>query len=392
MYREYLRLIFKDIRFRKFSSFLTLFAITLGILSIHLIALIGQGFQVSVEKQFEQLGSNRIFISGTDTSAGGLGGKGLTDDEVNLILNKPYIAEASPFYIRIGQVKYGNDFRQGFILGMEFKEESFTDFNLEIEQGRFPQNNERYGAIIGPLAASELFDKEIPLGGNIYVKDTKFKVIGILKAVGNPQDDSQMYFNINTVRDIFGEPKKVNMIQANVVEGYDVEIAKQNLEIALENRLGKDKVEVRTSAQFLETFNSILLIIKMTLGGIALVSLLVGALGIINTMYVIVTEKIKDIGIMKSVGATNMDILLLYMLQAGIFGFLGAILGVTLGSILSVVFEYWAQHSGYTFLTITIDPFITIGLLIFGFIIGIFSGFLPAYRASKLKVVDALRK
>ena len=121
-------------------------------------------------------------------------------------------------------------------------------------------------------------------------------------------------------------------------------------------------------------------------------SLIVGALGIVNTMFVIVTEKIKDIGIMKSIGATNFQILYLFMTQAGLFGLLGAIVGVTFGSIVVFVFEKVAQSTGFGFLTVPIDFTVLFSMLIFGFLIGIFSGFLPARKASKLNVVEAIRK
>jgi putative ABC transport system permease protein len=173
---------------------------------------------------------------------------------------------------------------------------------------------------------------------------------------------------------------------------YDINLASENLEISLENRLGKDTISIITPAQLLEGFNEILDIVKLTLGGIAFVSLIVGGFGIINTMYVIVTEKTKEIGIMKAIGARNEDIFFIYIFQAGLFGFLGAVIGLVLGGIAAKGFEVWAKSFGFEFLEITIEPGITVGLLAFGFVIGALSGYFPAKQASKLQIVDTLRK
>ena len=201
-----------------------------------------------------------------------------------------------------------------------------------------------------------------------------------------------MYISIDTMREEFELGNQVDMMFATVDENYDVDLAAENVKILLENKLGDDSVDVQTFAQLLEQVNTILGIVQSTLGGIALVSLIVGAVGIINTMFVIITEKTKDIGIMKAIGARNGDIFSIYILQAGVFGFLGAVVGVILGALGGLAFGAWAAANGYSFLEITIDPIVVLSLLIFGFVIGALAGFIPAYRASKLSIVETFRK
>jgi putative ABC transport system permease protein len=268
----------------------------------------------------------------------------------------------------------------------------FNSLNLEISEGRFPRQSEKYSVVIGPEAAKNTFDKEIPVGGNIYIKDIKFKVVGILESIGNPEDDKMMIFNIDTLRDLYDEQESIGYMDVIIVEGYDMEIAEENLKITLENKLGEDSVNVIAPTQLLEQVSSILDIIKYTLGGIAFVALIVGAIGIINTMFVIITEKTREIGIMKSIGATNEDILFMYVFQAGLFGFLGAILGVILGSFAAIGFEYVAQQSGFSFLEISIKLDYVVYLLLFGIIIGVISGYVPARKASKINIIEAIRK
>ncbi|MCA9496175.1 MAG: ABC transporter permease [Nanoarchaeota archaeon] len=390
---DYLGLVFEDIRQRKFSSFLTFFAISLGILTIFVIFLLGQGFEDSIAAQFEQLGSNRLYISSSTTNlASGTFTKGLSETELKLIKNKPYVKEAYPYYSKFGQIKYGKEFKSSLLFGSTINENFFKEYNLDIDQGRFPKETEKYSIVIGPTAAKELFEKEIEIGSSLHVKEYKFKVVGILKSVGNPQDDSNIYFPIDTLRNIYGDKDNIGFIDVTINENYDILIAEKNLKILLENKLGKDSIEILAPTQLLEQVGSILDIVKYTLGGIAFVALIVGAVGIINTMYVIITEKTRDIGIMKSIGAKNEDILFMYIFQAGLFGLLGAILGVVIGSFTAKGFEIAAQAAGYTFLEITIYPINIISLLLFGFFIGVLAGFLPAWKASKINIIEAIRK
>lgn len=381
-----------DLMKRKFSSFLTLFAISLGILAIFVISLLSQGFEDSINAQFDKMGSNRLYVLSTTSQLVSTSQtKGLTDNELKLILNKPFVDKAYPYIMSSGQIKYGNEYSRGTVIGGYFTEEYFDDMGLKMLNGRIPKLSEKYSIMMGPLAATDTFDKEIKVGSNIYLKDTKFKVVGILEPVGSPQDDSQIYFPLDTLREINDYGDSIGILDVVLVEGYDVELAKTNLQIFLDNRLGEDKVNILAPTQLLEQMNGILSIIKLTLGGIAFVALIVGALGIINTMYVVVTEKTKDIGIMKAIGARNGDILLMYMFQAGLFGLLGAMLGVFFGSFAAIGFGAVAQSAGYTFLEIKIIPSYVIGLITFGFVIGVISGYLPSKKASKINVIDAMR-
>ena len=393
MLLDFLRLVFRDLWRRKVSSFLTLFAISLGILTIFVIFLLGAGFESSIEKQFEQIGSNRLYLTSSAQSiASTTFVKGLDDNIISLVEKRSYVDRVYPYYGRVTQVEYSNEFLDVQIFSTVLSEDLFDEFNLGLDKGRFPKESEKYSTVIGSLVAEDLYEKEVLVGSNLYVKGVKFKVVGILEPVGSPPDDSVIYFNIDTIRDVFDAGDSVGFADVIIVEGYDVELAEENLRIFLENRLGEDSFDISSPTQLLEQASSILRVVQLSLGGIAFVALIVGALGIINMMYVIVTEKRKDIGIMKAVGARNRDILFLFVLQAGIFGLFGAILGIFLGSFAAIGFEVAAKASGYTFLEIAIEPQIAGSLLVFGFVIGAVSGFLPAYRASKVNIIDAIRK
>jgi len=320
-------------------------------------------------------------------------GRTLVDDDYKILEHKPYVKSVYPVYFIMNTpIRYGNEFKKAQVTGTFLSKNSFTDFNLKLELGRYPKENEKHIAIVGPEFAYSKFSKDVRIGTNIYINGVKFKVIGILQSLGNPQDDSTVYLPLDTLRDIYNLGNKISMIEVIVPENYNVNLAAENIKRILDNKLGKDSVEVNTMEQFLESFNSVLDIIKLTLGGIALISLLVGALGIINTMFVIITERTKDIGIMKSIGARNSDIFLIYVSQSSIFGLLGGILGIALGIIGALFFEKWAIMAGYTYLSITISPIIVGFMILLSIFIGFISGFLPSYKASKLNIIEAIRK
>ncbi len=391
---DYISFVLNDIKTRKFSSFLTFFAIGLGILSIYLIVLISTGFEQSIQNEFEKMGTNRIIIMPKNSNFASLS-KGLTDKDVNLIENRPYVKEVFPYYVKTLQLKHGNEYITKMVLGSPMTKEHFESFGLDIVEGRYPRESDKYVAIVGPEIKDNFFSKRISVGSSIEIKERKFKVIGITKSLGNPEDDSNIYVDFNALRTLDDDSTNKNtihMMYVTIQENYDVKLAADNIKVFLENRLGKDKVEVQTLEEMLESFNTILNIIKLTLGGIAFVSLIVGALGIINTMFVIITEKTKDIGVMKAIGAKNKDIFSIYILQSGMFGLLGGIFGMIMGNFLAFMFELWAQSAGFTFLEINTSITLMAYLLIFSFSIGAISGFIPSYRASKLKIVDTFRK
>ena len=273
----------------------------------------------------------------------------------------------------------------------KLSEQFFNDFNVEIEQGTFPNPRSRFDIVIGPSVDEDRFSSELRVGSRLVFNDISFRVVGITQETGNPEDDSLIYMQYEALKD-FGIVEEYDML---VIFMRDVELLDRTQEDIIdffEREFGENRVNVLTSRDILEQLNTITGLITGVLGGIAFISLIVGALGIINTMFVIVTEKIKDIGIMKSVGARNSQVLLLFIFQSSLFGILGAIFGIIIGIGALFGIEIALQASGFSFLEITIYPEIVLQMLLFGAIIGAISGFIPSYRASKMNVVEALRK
>ncbi|MBW2996880.1 FtsX-like permease family protein, partial [Candidatus Woesearchaeota archaeon] len=148
---------------------------------------------------------------------------------------------------------------------------------------------------------------------------------------------------------------------------------------------------VSTTDDYMETFGIVLTVVQIVLIGIAAISLLVGGVNIANTMYTSVLERTNEVGIMKAIGARNSDVFLLFLIESGILGVVGGIAGIAVGIGLSKLVAFVAASAGWTFIQTLFPWYLTIGALLFSFAVGAISGTLPAYQASKLKPVDALR-
>ena len=212
-----------------------------------------------------------------------------------------------------------------------------------------------------------------------------------MEEIGNSQDDNSINIDFDTFREIFDAEDRVDAITATAKPGLDMDALKEKTERKLERARGDENFQVMTSANILEQVNSILGIVQFVLIGIAGISLLVGGIGIMNSMYTSVLERTKEIGIMKSVGARNSDILLIFLVESGFIGLIGGIFGVLLGTGMALAVGAIAKQAGFALLKIVIDYKILLFGLSFAFVLGMISGALPAYRASKLKPVDALR-
>lgn len=383
---DFYTIVIKDLIRRKFSTALTVFAISLGILSIFVILSITQSFNESIEGQLSEFGADKIFIQKTGGSEIVFDDQLISEIERNSNIRKVY-----GYAMENLQFQNGRDFISASVLASNLDEDFFEDSTIDIVQGQAPRSNSDFVIVMGPLIAKEGFDRELRVGQSLEVSGTKFKIVGITKEFGNPQDDNTVYMQYD-VLERFGLANNYDMLVPIVVNTQNIENTKSNLEIFFEREFGENRVSVLTSKDLLDQLNTITSLITGVLGGIGFVSLIVGALGIINTMFVIVQEKIKDIGILKSVGAKNREILQLFMFQSSLFGILGAVFGIFLGSLSLLLIQLVLNQLGFTFLEIEFFPVIIFQMLLFGSVVGAIAGFIPSYIASRIDVVEALRK
>ena len=393
MIKEYVSIAYRNVKYRKLRSFLTISGILIGIAAIISLITISQGFGNFVNEQLESIGTTRLFVlpklSGFDFSA-----EGLTEEDVNTINNVVGVDWVNPYLINSDEIIFGKE--KGFIqqiMGMQTVDmkERLETFNTKLEKGRYLIEGEENSIIIGNKLSHDFFDREILVNNQIEIKEKKFKVIGIFEEIGNPDDDNMILMSIDDARELFNKPDEVNFIEVKIEEGTDLDEISQRISDKLETSRDNDFFTVLTPKQQAEQLGSLLSIIQLVLGSIAAISLIVGSIGITNSMFTSVLERTRDIGTMKSIGAKNKDILLMFLFESASIGLIGGILGAALGSFVAIFVGDLAANTGYDLLKIVIEP----GLLALGVFIAIFvscvSGFIPAYKAAKLKPVEALR-
>ena len=392
MLRDYFLMAINSIRHRKLRAWLTVIGIIIGVAAIISLLTVSRSLESTIESQFEQFGANRIIISPKGFQGPGTSSEGLTTNDLKTVKQISGFKYVIPGLFVSTEVKYKDEVGFTLISGIpaENFEEFFLDSGVEIKEGRFIEKGDRFEAVVGSRVVEDMFDSPLKLGSKIEVKGKEFRIVGILKEIGNSQDDNQINIPLETAREIFNKTDDVDAIIAQVKSPDDIPTLQEKIEKELEEERDDTNFQVVTATQILEQINEILGIIQFVLIGIAAISLVVGGIGIMNSMYTSVLERTKDIGIMKAIGAKNLDIFEIFLIESGLIGLVGGLFGTALGSLVAVIIGEFSKNAGFL-LNITIEPLVLAFGLLFSFVAGIISGVLPAMQAARLKPADALR-
>ena len=343
--------------------------------SIISLITVSRSLESTIEQQFEQFGANRIIISAKGFQGPGTLSQGLTKEDVETIKKISGFKYVVPGLFRSSEIKHNKE--AGFTLvgslPAENFEEFFVDSGVKLQQGRFIKEGDKFGAVVGSRVVEDMFRDKLRLGSKIEIKGQEFKIVGVLKEIGNSQDDNQINILLDTAREIFSKPDDVDAIIAQVKYAGDIPLLQEKIEKDLERKRDDTNFQVVTATQILEQINQVLGIMQFVLVGIAAISLVVGAIGIMNSMYTSVLERTRDIGIMKAIGARNSDILKIFLVESGLIGLVGGIFGVLFGSAMALIIGQFSKSAGFT-LIVKIEPLILIFGLLFAFAVGIISG------------------
>ena len=385
---------FEAIRINKVRSSLTALGIIIGVASVVLLISLGTGLRNYITGQFEQLGSNLLFVIPGKIGAGGRGPGGTTINKlsikhVDLIKREVKGLEGViPTIQQFTTVKYQNKvLKDVTIIGTN---EQFGDIvNLPAVHGKFfdktQSDSGKKVAVIGKTIVKDIFGAKNPLGERIDVKSQKYQVIGVLKEQGSTlgfDQDNIVVVPFNAAQRQFGVTQ-VNNIYAKAQNQADIEKVAEDLKNVLLDDLSEEDFSVMTAQQTLSTIQGILRVISATLTGIAAISLLVGGVGISNIMLVSVTERTREIGLRKAVGAKSQDILFQFLVEAITISVLGGTIGLLLAGVGTVAISRFIPAT-ITFWSVVIA---------FGFsvVVGVIFGVAPAIRASRLEPIVALR-
>jgi len=377
----------------RMRSFLTILGIVIGVASVILLIAIVTGLQTFITSQIEGLGANLLFVIpgriGGARSPGGVQANRLVyEDAVNLRLRLASQAQISAVIQRNATLKYTNKEDKGAaVFGVEANYPQ--TITVGLMSGRFFRTSEQQSlrrvAVVGPTVVANLFGTKSAIGKKIDVSGIEYTVIGILKSRGaifGIDQDNSILVPLTSAQRQFGIDR-LNTIYVSVKNSEEVKDIQAKTTQILKKRLSEDEFTVQSQEQTLSTISQITGVLTLALGGISAISLIVGGIGIMNIMLVSVTERTREIGLRKAIGAKPSDIRNQFLIEAITLSGLGGLIGILIGVGLSFVIG--------RFFTTTV-PLWSIALS-FGFsmIVGIVFGVTPAIRASKLDPIQALR-
>ncbi|MBQ7659344.1 MAG: ABC transporter permease [Alphaproteobacteria bacterium] len=395
----------RAIKANKMRSILTSLGIIIGVAAVIIMLAIGNGAQISIQNEMKSMGTNLIMIrSGTSTSGGKRMGHGsqptMKASDGNAIEEKiDEIALAAPVLNDSGQIVYGSANWSTSITGTDNRFFEIKDWDLAY--GRYFSNtdikNAGKVAILGTTVVKELFGDVDPLGKTIRIKGIPFTVIGVTtergqSGPGMDQDDVVYIPLLTAQKKVTGIsfPDMVNMImlQTKTAEGtYTSQEAVRAL-LRQRHNLGQNKDDdfvIMNLTQMMEMMETSTKVLTVLLGSIASISLLVGGIGIMNIMLVSVTERTREIGIRMAIGAKSWDIRLQFLTEALVLSLIGGLIGVVCGLLGAGVVSLLSSFKAVVSVFYILLPFSFSG------IVGLFFGFYPAYKASLLNPINALR-
>ncbi|MBI2632501.1 ABC transporter permease [Candidatus Pacearchaeota archaeon] len=405
MFKDYLSLALGNLKHRGLRSWLTMLGIFIGIAAVVSLISLGQGLETAITGQFSTLSTDRLIVQNEGGGFGppGIGSvKKLNNNDIRIIESVSGVEKIVPRILRTAKVKYNDITRFEFVGSLPQKQDDidyiYESFSLEFESGKSILASERGKIVVGnDFKENNGFDKDIRAGNLLEIQGEKFEVSGILKKTSSFQFNRAIFMLEGDMNDLFLIKNEFDFIviqvsNQNKVQEVASEIARKLREDRNE-KIGEEDFSVQTPLQAIGTVNTILNIINLIVGGIAAISLLVGGIGITNTMFTSVLERRKEIGTMKAVGARNKDILFIFLVESGFLGLIGGIIGAFIGIGLAFLVSSTANsYFGEDIILVNISWTLLLGAIVFSFIIGIAAGTLPAFQASRLKPMEALRQ
>ncbi|MBO0961148.1 ABC transporter permease [Neobacillus sp. MM2021_6] len=380
-----IKMALRSIKGNKLRSALTMLGMIIGVSSVIILVSIAQGSARNVTSQINQLGTNLLTINtfGTDVA--------LTEDKISALSKLDGVKAVSPVVSGRVNVKKDRTTSQVTLTGTNADYSTVRD--TSVSAGRFitdlDMEYRQKIVVLGADTASTFFGTENPVGQYLQIEGTSFKVVGVLVSKGSsmgqsgdnvvivPLSSGQRLVKSSTINQVYLQGKSEDQMDFVMNE------IKMTMASLYPNK--SDSYSVTNQQDIMDTMSSVSDTMTMMLGGIASISLLVGGIGIMNIMLVSVSERTKEIGIRKAIGAKRRDVLLQFLIEAvvlsGVGGIIGIIAGVGLGKILSTLLR----------LSVSFSSSVLLLSFLFSLVVGVVFGVFPANKASKLNPIQALR-
>ena len=402
LFKESFSMAFTALLANKMRSLLTMLGIIIGVGAVIAMVSVGMGVKSNVLSNISSLGSNMLIVSPGSTNRGGVRGAAgshtsLKYEDAQAIKTKvKNIDYVSPTVSRSYQIVYGNQNWNSSVMGVT--PEYMSIRSLEVGTGSFVSERDvqkrNRVAVIGSTVATNLFGASNPVGQNIRVNNQPFKVIGVLESkgqssMGQDQDDV-VIVPLTTAMERLLAVTYISSVNIQVTDANKMDQVQEDIEVLLRQRhkiIGgkEDDFSVRNMTSLMETMNQTTTMLTLLLGSIAGISLIVGGIGIMNIMMVSVTERTREIGIRKALGATFQNIMMQFLIESVVIGVVGGIIGIVAGCGLSMLVSKLGNF------TTVITPLPVFVSFTFSVGIGLFFGIYPARKAAKLDPIEALR-
>ena len=380
----------------RLRTFLTMLGIAIGTSSVILLTSIGEGMRVFVLNQFTQFGTNLMSIAPGKAQTFGMPGfatttRKLTLEDAEQLRRVPGVEKVVPISFGSARVEHGNRARSVFIVGVT--SDAPQVWNVGVRQGTFlPPGDPRRGpalTILGSTLKKELFGSKNALGEHVHIGGRRFLVTGIMETKGQLigiDIDDRAYIPVSMAMKLFNKEglQEIHILfSQSHMAGAVTDGVKQMLKERHDN---EEDFTIVTQTEMLASLDNILNILTMAVGGIAAISLIVGAVGILTMMWISVNERVSEIGLEKAIGAESNQILMLFLTEAALLSTAGGAAGVLFGLTAAQLLSAFIPA-----LPVTVPTVYVVLALIVSLMVGLASGVLPARRASRLDPLEALR-
>lgn len=400
MFRDNVKLAIKNLRNRFSRSLLTLLGISIGIMAIISLLALGEGMQQAITGELSSLSDVVIVSTGGDVFSafgGGSTGEYFTQRDIAVIERLQGVKDVSTQLSGYALAEYNGKKTIVSLTGMEIGVMRLQYASQNLDAGEFLNEGDQNKIMIGYSIAHDTFDADISVGGRIKINGEKFFVSGIFgkQGFGGVSSDSNLLMSTRDFQKLTGQ-SNISLIYLRVENVNEAESIASTIQNAInENHGRKDFATATTMTSILETVQSITGLLQVVLVGIASIALVVASIGIMNTMLTSVMERTREIGIMKAIGATNLDIMSIFIFEGMLLSSVGGIIGIILGVFGSQGLTLILNNVMTMGPSMNLTPIITISSVVLAvtvsLIVGVLSSLYPAWKAARMSPIEAVR-